>query len=161
MATVVDTRKVSGRRKLRFERLEDILADARQMAAVPTRNLGNWTLSQVCQHLGTVMFECTVPRAAAFKVPLKLRILGRLARGRLLRDGLPSGFRLPPEGAKVLVPPPVSMEEGMATLERGLATLAGTNARSVHPVFGGLNVKQWNLFHLRHSEMHLSFIVPE
>ncbi len=39
--------------------------------------------------------------------------------------------------------------------------IIGSNTTEQHPVFGAMNVEQWNQFHLRHAEMHLSFIVPE
>ena len=29
-----------------------------------------------------------------------------------------------------------------------------------HPVIGRLSAAQWNKFHLRHAELHLSFFVP-
>ncbi|MBX9787841.1 MAG: DUF1569 domain-containing protein [Pirellulales bacterium] len=32
--------------------------------------------------------------------------------------------------------------------------------RVPHPVIGRLSVDQWNRFHLRHAELHLSFFVP-
>ena len=33
--------------------------------------------------------------------------------------------------------------------------------RVAHPVLGSMNAAQWELFHLRHAELHLGFIVPE
>ncbi len=159
LAKPIDTRKVHGRRRLRFETLDEVLAEARCLATQPTQHLGNWNLAQVCQHLGIAMHQC-VHGTRPFQVPLKLRFFGRLVRRKLLRDGLPSGFRLPPEGARVLVPALVLCDEGLATLERGLATLRESRHRVAHPVFGAMNVAQWDLFHLRHAEMHLSFIVP-
>jgi hypothetical protein len=37
----IDTRKVRGRRKLRFSSLDEVLADVRQLHAMPHRTLGN------------------------------------------------------------------------------------------------------------------------
>ena len=158
-AKPIDTRKVHGRRRLRFTELDQVLAEARSLATQSTEHLGNWNLAQVCQHLGIAMQQC-VHGTRPFQVPFKLRFFGRLVRRKLLRDGLPSGFRLPPDGAKVLVPALVTSDEGLATLERGLATLRESRRRVAHPVFGAMNVAQWDQFHLRHAEMHLSFIVP-
>ncbi len=155
-----ETAQAGRRQRLRFESLDEIVDHARRLSAQPTRQLGNWSLGQVCQHLGIAMRECT-SADRLFPVPLRFRILGRLVRGRVLKRGLPRGFQLPPEGAAVLVPPPVTAEEGLATLEQGLAALRSTTKRVPHPVFGALDVEQWNMFHLRHGELHLSFIVPE
>jgi hypothetical protein len=95
-----------------------------------------------------------------FPVPLYLRILGPLLRKSVLARGLPRGFQLPPEGARLL-PPPVSVDDGLATLAAGIAALERTSRRVPHPVFGKMTVEQWHQFHLRHAEMHLSFIVPD
>ena len=156
---MVDTKQVTGRCRRHFESIDEILAEARSLAGVPTRQLGNWSLGQICHHLGVGMREST-SADRLFPVPLWLKLLGPLLRPRVLKRGLPRGFQLPPEGAK-LIPPPVSDDDGLATLEAGIAALRATTNRVAHPVFGKMNVEQWNLFHLRHAEMHLSFIVPE
>jgi hypothetical protein len=145
------------RRTPRFETFDEILADVRALAERPTRQIGNWSLGQVCQHLGLAM-EFSTRAERPFRVPLKLRILGRLARRRVLRDGLPRGFKLPADG-QALVPEPVSVEDGLATLERGMAALAATGRRVPHPVLGSMNAAQWHQFHLRHAELHLGHIV--
>jgi hypothetical protein len=157
---MVNTATVASRRKLRFANFDEVLADVRLLAAQPTRQLGNWSLGQVCQHLGTAM-ERSARDDQLFRVPLWLRVVGRLVRRRALENGLPTGFKLPPDGAAKFVPPPVSVEEGLATLERGIIALSQTSHRAPHPVLGAMNVGEWDLFHLRHAELHLSFIVPE
>jgi hypothetical protein len=157
---MVETAQTPTRRKLRFASFDDVLADARSLAGRPTRQLGNWSLGQVCQHLGTAM-ERSARDDQLFRTPLWLRVLGRLVRRRALATGLPTGYKLPPDGAAKLVPPPVDVDEGLATLERGMAALAETSHRAPHPVLGAMSVDEWHLFHLRHAELHLSFIVPE
>ncbi len=32
--------------------------------------------------------------------------------------------------------------------------------RSRHPVFGELSLDEWDSLHLRHAELHMSFLVP-
>jgi len=155
----IDTTHVSGRRRLRFESYADILADVGRLRDQPTRSLGNWSLAQVCQHLATAMQASTVP-GPGFSAPLKLRLVGRLFRMRILTGRLYPGFRLPPEAARLL-PPPVELSSAIEALEQAVAHLRTTDVRAKHPVFGAMSVAQWDLFHLRHSEMHLSFIQPE
>lgn len=155
---MIDTKQVQGCCKRRFASLDEVLDECRALSDRPTRQLGNWTLGQICQHLGTSMQLCTTSESL-FPVPLYLRILGPLVRGRILKHGLPRGFQVPPQGA-ALLPPPVSVDEGLATLVAGIEALNSTTRRVRHPVFGAMNVDQWNRFHLRHAEMHLSFITP-
>jgi hypothetical protein len=155
---VVNTKQVSGRCRRHFESLDDVVVEVRSLATQPTRQLGNWSLGQICHHLGVAMDRST-SADKLFPVPLYLRIIGPWIRRRVLTRGLPRGFQLPPEGA-VLLPPPVTVDEGLAKLESGIAALSATTRRVPHPVFGAMNVDEWHQFHLRHAEMHLSFIAP-
>ena len=155
---MINTKQVSGRCRRHFEHLDQVLVEVRTLARQPTRQLGNWSLGQVCHHLGVAMDQ-SVSADSLFPVPFYLRILGPWLRRRVLTRGLPRGFQLPPEGA-ILLPPPVSVDEGIARLEAGMAALAESTRRVAHPVFGAMNADEWNQFHLRHAELHLSFIAP-
>jgi hypothetical protein len=150
--------QTSGHCQRHFESFDDLLAEVHSLYAQPTRQLGNWSLAQICQHLGIGMRECVVGDKI-FNAPLWLRLLGPWIRPRILRRGLPRGFQIPRGGEKLL-PPPVSFSEGLATLEEGIATLRLSQRRIAHPVFGHMNIAEWDQFHLRHAELHLSHIVP-
>ena len=50
----VKTTPATQRRRLRFESLDEVLADAENLAVLPTRQLGNWSLGQNLMHLATV-----------------------------------------------------------------------------------------------------------
>ena len=152
------TSKTSEHCLRRFESFEELLAEVRRLGARPTRQLGNWSLGQVCQHVGIGMREC-VEGDKIFVAPLWLRLLGPWIRPRILKRGLPRGFQIPRGGEKLL-PQPISFDEGLAALEAGVATLKKSDRRIAHPVFGQMNVAEWNQFHLRHAELHLSFIIP-
>jgi hypothetical protein len=156
---MVETAQRSGRRRLRFQCYEDILDDVRKLAAGETRALGNWSLGQVCKHLALAI-DKSIDSTMTFRVPLKTRVLVRIFRGRILSGRLPSGFQLPPEAAPLLPEPAATVSDGLAALEQAIARLRSTSQRVPHPVFGKMNPSQWDQFHLRHGEMHLSFIVP-
>jgi hypothetical protein len=157
----VDTRQVRGRRKLRFHSFDEVLADAARLRDTPHRQIGNWTLGMVLKHLGNGMIGCVDGKP--FNVNWKIKLIGPIVlRPILLYVRFPAGFRLPRRAAEVLIPSTdVPYEEGLAQLQAGLARMAETNQRIAHPVIGRLNVRQWNKFHLRHAELHLSFLVPE
>ena len=42
------------RRRLHFQSLDEVLAEAEHLAVIPTRRLGNWTLGQNLMHLAKV-----------------------------------------------------------------------------------------------------------
>ena len=124
---------------------------------------GNWAtgrLAQICQHLATAMELCTATDLG-FRAPLKTRIVARLFRKAILNGRVPAGFQLPPQAAAVLVRKPASVEAAIAALEQAISGLKQTTERAPHPVLGSLSAAEWDLFHLRHAEMHLSFLVPE
>jgi hypothetical protein len=156
---MIETAKVPQRRKIHFSNYEQVLDEARRLAGKPTRQLGNWSLGQICRHLAIAM-EQSISGDRLFKVPLKRRILGRLYRWSVLHRGFPPGIKLPRDAA-ALIPPPTSVEEGLAALEKGIESLHASSHRVAHPVLGKMNVRQWDKLHLRHAEMHLSFIEPE
>ena len=154
----IDTKQVEGRRTLRFTSLDDILADAEALAEVERRALGNWTLGQVCQHLAQPMDFCI--DGFPFTLPLPIKIAGRLMKGRFLKKGFPTGAPLKgPTG--VLIPQEVLPTEGLAELRRAINRLKREPQRVPSPLIGRLSREQWDQFHMRHAELHLSFILPE
>jgi hypothetical protein len=157
----VDTKKVHGRRRMRFNSIDELWAEAETLAAAPqVACLGNWSVGQTLKHLGVAM-EGSI-NGPGFKVPLMLRIIGRIYVKRLLLNGpFPSGFQLPGAAAKRLVAADsTTPAEGLAALRHGIARLQSETTRTAHPVAGRLSINEWNRFHLRHAEMHLSFLVP-
>jgi hypothetical protein len=157
---LVQTKKVSGRRQLRFSNLDEILADARQLASQPVRQLGNWSLGQTFLHLARAM-DLAVEEAK-FKVPLMVRIIVPLFKKRILNGTMPAGFKLKQDAAKHLVPmEPVSTEVGLQQLEAAVERQRREPNRAKSPILGRLTAAEWNQLHCRHAELHLSFFVPE
>jgi hypothetical protein len=148
------------RRRLRFNCHEEVLADIRALAAQPTKHLGRWSLPYICQHLATTVNKCIDGGDIDFPVPLRTRIVARILRNHLLNTRLPGGFKLPKDAEAVLFHEPASVAAAIADLESAVARLSTTNKRQSHPVLGRMNPRLWDLFHMRHAELHLSYIVP-
>lgn len=158
----VDTRRVRGRRRLRFGNLEDVLADVRHMNAVPHRTLGNWSLAQIAKHLGQVMHGSIDGSPTPVKFPLVARIAGRLfLRPYLLNVAVPRGIRLPRAATRLFMFDQAEFDEALHRLETGVVRLKQETRRVPHPLIGRLSPAQWNKFHLRHCELHLGFVVAE
>jgi hypothetical protein len=156
----VDTRDVEGRRKVRYEALDEVIVDAERLAELPHRALGNWSLGQILKHLGAAMHSCV--DGPGFPVKWYLRWFGRFFKGRVTNGPFPTGFRLPRSAAARLVAQDTTtVEEGLSAFKEGMARLASDPRRVPHPVVGKLTVDEWYLFHLRHAEMHMSFLVEE
>lgn len=156
----IDTTAVKNRRELKFNSLDEVAADARQLAAAPqVRQLGNHALGQVLAHLG-IALDGSID-GLPFEVPWYRRWLAWLFRNSILYGSMSPGIKLPAEADKQVFPGNVTTEEGLAMLLSGLERFRGTTKRAAHPAFGELSLEEWNLLHQRHAELHLSFFVPE
>jgi hypothetical protein len=153
----VDTKSVTGRRELHFDSLDEIIHETERLAAGDVTTLGNWSFGQILRHL-TLAMNASIdgPR---IRVPFYMRLLGRLMKQRIVYRSMPSGFQLPSGMARHLAPDePASIAEAVAALNAAIKRLKTEEARHPHPVFGHLTRHEWDLLHMRHAEMHLSFV---
>jgi hypothetical protein len=161
MATMIDTGSVTGRRHLRFNGLDDILVDVDRLASSSgVRTLGNWSAGQVLEHLANVMNKSIDGFESPF--PPVLRLVMRLFfKQRLLNKPMAPGFKLPAKAAAELVPDSASFETGVQSIRQAIKRLQTESQRAPHAVLGPLTLDEWNRLHCRHSELHLSFLVPK
>jgi hypothetical protein len=89
----VDTKRITGRRKLHFNSLAEIQTDAERLASGNYRQLGNWPLGYALSHIARVMRISL--DGATFRVPFYIRWFAPLMKGRMLRSPMPAGFQLP------------------------------------------------------------------
>jgi Protein of unknown function (DUF1569) len=155
----INTAKVQGRRTLRFETLDEIYADASQLADTRNlRQLGNWSLGQATSHLARSMKMSL--EGADRMAPIWLRLFLKPFKRYVLTKGLRPGFSLRGHEAEMLVPGSgLSTEEGLAALSTYIERLKTEPQRFPHPAFGAMTREQWDQLHKRHAELHLSFFV--
>jgi hypothetical protein len=160
MATAIDTGKVTGRRQLHFDSLDDILADVDKLGrAREIRTLGNWPAGKVLKHLATSFnksidgYENPVPAVVRFFLRLFLK-------NSFLTKPLSPGFRLPANAQAEMWSASASVSEATEAVRGAIGRLRAETHRVPHPAIGPLTVDEWNQFHCRHAEMHLSFLVP-
>ncbi len=93
-------------------------------------------------------------------VPAPIRVLLRLfMKRRFLTKPMPPGFKLPTKAEKML-PGPTTWDTALANFRRATQRLRTESNRSPHPAFGPLTADEWEKVHCRHSELHLSFLLP-
>jgi len=153
----IETKHIGGRRALRFASVREVLADAERVAVGAPKTLGNWSPGQIFLHLARGI-DASID-GVEMKLPWPMRLVGRLARGRILRGAMRAGINLPPAGADYFNPGPTTTEAGLASLRAAILRLEGTSQRAASPLLGRLTAAEWEQFHLRHAELHLSFIV--
>ena len=166
--TAVSTARVQSRRTILLQSLADLASEVDRVcasaAAGRVRPLGNWTAAQVLQHLA--LFIAGSLDGFAFQYPLRLRcqawLLGLISWPLLMRLAFRPGFRNPPAAASVEPDPAITLEHAAANLRRQLQRLA-SGERMTHrsPTGERLSHDQWLECHLRHAELHLSFLLLE
>ena len=152
--------KKAERRNLRFESLDDLVADAEGVLSVPHETTGNWNASQIVGHVTDLIAVANGHRT--LHVPWPLRLAGRVAkRFGLLNRPIKPGFKAP-GGVQQRV-----QEHAGKTPEQALAYLRSEAQHAENhamtrpnPFFGRLTHDQWETLHCRHAELHFSFMRP-
>lgn len=154
----VDTTKVTGRRKVNYASVEEVLADADRLSAGSVKTLGNWSQGQIYRHLATAFNGSIDGFPDAF--PWHIRFMARLFKKRIMAGEMPPGFKLPAEFAKAVLPEPTAPDVGLAELRAAVGRLQKESHRAKHPVFGNITKEEWDRVHIMHSNLHMSFLSP-
>jgi hypothetical protein len=160
MSTAIDTAKVTNRRTLHFNDLDEIQADVEQLAKGRIRTLGNWTPGQLLSHLARLMNKSIDGFEAG--PPWFIRLMGPLFfKPWVLNKGMAPGFQLKGKMAEeLLCPATTPLEQGLDEFRRAVTRLKASAVRAPSPFLGKLTMDEWTRLHCRHAELHLSFLVP-
>jgi hypothetical protein len=155
----IETRRVKNRRDVRYANFDEFLADAETIAGGPVRQLGNWTLAQIFDHLARSMNVSVDGTHERFPWPLRIAL--RLVRKRIIGSPLKPGYRVP-ENVAILLRPDIHVQLRESLWKLRSATIRFQNASTFppHPAFGVLTRDEYRTLALRHAELHLSFIEP-
>jgi hypothetical protein len=161
MTATADTlTKKPGRRPIRFETIDQALAEGRRIAQLEADGAasyaGNWTCGQILNHLGAWAEFAYTP--SPLKVPWLLKLFVKPLRSRLLNKGLPAGGRVPKVPGGTLETERVSAAEGLARFEKAFARLKTDPPTQPSPLFGTMTHDEYIKLHLRHAELHMSFV---
>lgn len=156
----IDTTKVTGRRELRFNTYDDLLADAERMAALEVTTLGNWSYPQILDHLAKSLNKMI--DGPGFMLPMPMRFIMRLTMmKKMVNEALDPGFKFPASVAKEFTPSPeVELHAALESLRAAIDRVKSDPTRAKHPAFGAITTEEWDQFQLRHCEMHMSFVQP-
>ena len=92
-------------------------------------------------------------------MPLLLRWLAPLMKGRVLTKGIPPGFKLPDNMQALRPAAVVETADGLRALRSLLSRIrSGDRMSQPSPLLGRMSHEDWVELHLRHCELHLSFV---
>ena len=152
----VNSTSAQRRRKLHFISLEEVGSDAEKLVSSPTtKTLGNWPLSQLLTHLAMAMNGSL--DGVPFRAPWYMRLFGFFLKGRMLKNGLPAGVKLPNESEASAYPTVSSSQEALDVHRTSVGRIQKEKSSATHPIFGKMTHDEWTQLHLRHAELHLSF----
>ncbi len=165
MPQAVNTAHVADRRKLRFNTIDEMLADVDRVVAADKagtlRRTGNWTAGQTFGHLSTWVNYGWDGFPSAMKVPWFIRVLIRMKKNQYVREGMPAGVRIPKVENGTYATDVLSTDEGAARIRKSMQRLKdGESARFDSPAFGPMSHDDRVAMMLRHAELHMSFLHP-
>lgn len=154
----VDMKKAE-RRKLHFNSLAEMKAEVDRLAAGKVRCTGNWTLAQAIDHLAIVI-DGSLDGIPA-KAPWFVRMLAPTFRHRALNKGIDPGIKAGGDMVCVLPSETVTLDQAATHMNRVFDRLnKGEQMQERSPVFGKMTHEDWSKLHMRHAELHLSFMHP-
>ena len=160
---MIETGKVQDRRKLRFQSIDELLADMDRIViadkAGALRRTGNWTAGQAFGHLASWLNYAH--EGYPNRPPWFIRAFLRLKKKKYMRDGMPAGVRIPGVAEGTFATQRMSTEQGSQALRQSLLRLkSGEPAKFESPAWGPMNLEDRIAMQLRHAELHLSFLHP-
>jgi hypothetical protein len=165
MAAVVDTGKIAEHRTLRFNSLEELLAEVDRIVAAEQRSAlrrtGNWTPGQVFGHLAAWInygYEGFPPGSTP---PWFVRVIVRMMKKSLCTKPMRRGFRMPRVVEGTYGTELLSTDEGARRLRQAIARLQRHEPPKYHsPALGPMSDDERIALNLRHAELHLGFLWP-
>ena len=157
---MINTAKVAGRRELHFETLDDIAADVERLASArELKTLGNWTSGQIFDHVARIMHK-SIDGFDGKMNPVLRWLFNKLFKNYFISHKMSAGFKLSTKQGEEFIASSISHEEGLANLRLALGRLKSETKRVSSPFLGDMTLEEWTKLHCRHSELHLSFLVP-
>lgn len=157
----VNTQKVE-RRHLRFDNLQQLRDELDRIERADQEGkltaIGNWSPGQILSHVAAWIaygWDGYPVKSPPFFVKWILKLL----RGKYMKNGMPSGVKIPGVEGGTTGQDTIALSEGVARLRNCIDRLErGELAKFDSPAFGPMNHQDRITFNLRHAELHLSFL---
>ncbi len=156
----VNTKTVSDRRQLAYKSYDDLLADTESLAGQEVTTVGNWTFPQILEHLA-ISLEGSLD-GVDFRAPWIMRFVAKLFfKNKFLNQTLSPGFQIPDSAKAQLVPADsISLEDALNHFRQAIDRCKNETERAPNALFDQMTRDESDRFHLRHAEMHMSFVKP-
>lgn len=151
--------ETSDRRPVSYSNLTSVLEDAEFLASHPHRTVGQWSYGRILQHLADSLNKSF--DGFNYRAGLPIRLVARtFFKKRFLNEPMSPGFRLPRSQEALLPDNSQPVEQAIENLRKAVARFEREEPTAEHPALGKLAPAEWVQLHLRHCELHMSFVKP-
>ena len=150
------------RRELKFENLDEIVAEVEKLAAAEVTTTGNHTFTEIVEHLA-ITHDVTTGTLEGPKPPFFVRLMIPFIKRMVFSDKpAEPGFRLP-ENAEAFFWPKKeqTLEDAVDHLRKSVEIYKQQGPLEKHPAFGKVTEQQNTQLHVKHAALHLSFVHPK
>jgi hypothetical protein len=166
MATtaLIDTKTVE-RRRLRFNSLSEVIAEAERLAAAEkagkVTRLGNWTTGQIFNHLASwANYPYDGYPSQLGNPPWFIKLFLKFQKNKFINGGMPQGIHIPRVTGGTVGTEPMGVDEGLEELRASLKRLEAGPPSIPNPIFGAISHHEWKNINTRHAELHLGYLKP-
>lgn len=147
------------RRDIAFTTLDEVREDIQTVAAGSYVTVGEWSFAQILDHLGSSLNSSI--DGFPFKASWMVRwFVSPFIKNSILTKQMKPGFKLPGKFSSYLPSDDCTMDEALPKVLAAIKRLETETPVADHPFFGKMASEEWMCLHLRHAELHLSFVVP-
>ena len=147
------------RRELKFNNLDDAIAEIHHLRDQGYDRVGNWSLEENLEHLNkTMRMAVDGPQfflPALVRPLLRWFVLPKMRRGEVVRFQAKAPDPLQPESSGDLN----QLVDEFETLAKKIMNPEMTFPEK-HPVFGKISASDWRANMVWHAAHHLSFLIP-
>lgn len=153
------TAEQTERRSLQFTTLDEVRDDIQSLAAGSYVTVGKWSFVQILDHLGSSL-NASID-GFPFKGSAFVRwVVAPFIKNSILTKQMKPGFALPKKFSSYLPSEDCTMDEALPKVLSAIKRFDDEVPSADHPFFGKMASEEWMCLHLRHAELHLSFVVP-
>ena len=145
-------------RELKFENLDQVVAEAERLASMETRTTGNHSFGQILRHLALSQ-NISTGHAQPPRPPLLIRLMMPLMKRMVINDKpLKPGIKLPPKAESFFwAEEEIEVGEALQLLKDSTERYKARRGRWRHiQMFGKLSREQNEQLNCRHAALHLA-----
>ena len=149
------------RRELRFQNLDEVVAEVERLASGEVRTTGNHTFGQILNHLA-LSHDVATGRVQAPPPPFFMKLMMPLMKRMVINSKpLKPGVKLPAKGEAFFWPDKdFDVPTAVDYFKQSVDYYQANGPLEKHPFFGKISKADCDELNCRHAALHLGFVHP-